>query len=163
MYRFVGVLFVSLVVITAISRSDAKAQAKKICSDPAHSCGDFKPNELSFKITKKFNFDRQEDRSVPFYAIILKSGDLCGITEEERTKAQELFPANKVFVHRYFCEDFNDNVTYTNTNRKHGFIAVYAGETLAAARKFLKTVEATRQFPNANIRRMQVVLVYQLE
>ena len=161
-HRCLGVGFAAFLLITGIASVDAKAQAK-VCPDPAHPCGDFEPNELSFKIRKKFNFDRREDRSTPFYAVILKSGELCGISEQERLKVQALFPANEVFVHRYFCNDFADNVTYTNINKKYGFIAVYAGETPAAAQKFLKQVLATGQFLNANIRRMQVVLIYQLE
>src|SRR5215813_1711152 len=125
----------------------------KVCGDPAHPCGDFKPNELSFKITKKFNFDRPQDKSAPFYAVILRSGELCKIGDDERVKTQALFPRNKVFLHRYFCEDFNDKVTYTNINRKIGFVAVYAGETSGAANKLLS--EAKAKFPDANIRRMQ--------
>jgi hypothetical protein len=135
----------------------------KVCGDPAHPCGDFKPNELSFKIMKKFNFDRPQDKSAPFYAVILRSGELCKISEEERLKTQAVFPNNKVFVHRYFCEDFNDKVTYTNINKKFGFVAVYAGETPGEANKFLAQVKSTGQFPDANLRRMQVVVTYQME
>jgi hypothetical protein len=162
-HRFLAVTLalLLLVILTGLAR---KAQAQgKVCADPGHACGDFKPHELSFKIAKKFNFDRPEDKSAPFYAVILRSGELCKMTEEERLKTQALFPGNKVFLHRYFCEDFNDKVTYTNINKKFGFIAVYAGETPAAAQKFLSQVKATGLFPDANLRRMQVVVTYQLE
>jgi hypothetical protein len=135
----------------------------KVCPDPARPCPDFKPNELSFVIGHKFNFDRAEDRSLPFYAAILRSDKLCAITEGERAKVQALFPGRKVFVNRYFCQDFGDKVTYSNTNRKLGFIAVYAGETRAEARRFLAELKAAKQYPDANLRRMQVVVTYQLE
>lgn len=139
----------------------------KPCPDPANPCtlgtDPFKPNELSFAAPLKFAFDRGEDRSAPFYAVILKSADLCGIPEEERIRVQALFPRSKVFVHRFSCEDFGDKVTYTNVDRKRGFIAVHAGESEAAAKAFLAEVKAAGAFPGANLRRMQVVVKWQLE
>src|SRR5688500_8512487 len=103
----------------------------KPCPDPARPCGlagsAFKPNELSFDAPVKFAFDRGEDRSQPFYAVILKSAALCSLPEKERERLQALFPRSKVFLHRFFCEDFGDKVTYTNVDAKQGFIAVYAG------------------------------------
>jgi hypothetical protein len=147
-------------------QSRVKVQGKA-CPDPDRPCmfpGDpFKPNELSFEAAEKFNFDRGQDRSQPFYAVILKSATLCSTTEEERLGVQALFPRNKVFVHRYFCEDFGDSVTYTNVNAKQGFIAVYAGETEQAGKAFLARVQAGGQFPGANLRKMQVVITWQLE
>ena len=136
----------------------------EVCPDPARPCLDierFKPNELSFRIAKKFDFDRGQDRSQPFYAVILKSGELCKIPDAERVAAQALFPARKVFLHQYFCQDFGDKVTYTNVNRKAGFIAAYAGKTEADAKAFL--AEARARYPDANLRRMQVVITYQVE
>ena len=105
----------------------------KVCPDPNRPCEGFKPHELSFAIAQPFKFDRGRDRSPPFFAVILKSGKLCGIDDTERVKAQQQFPAAKVFLHRYMCEDFGDKVTYTNINEKSGFVAVYAGETEAEA------------------------------
>jgi hypothetical protein len=134
----------------------------RVCPDPARPCGGFKPNELSFSIKDEFKFDRAEDRSQPFYAVIVRSDTLCSIREEERAKVQALFPARKVFVHQYFCQDFGDKVTYTNVNRKVGFIAVYAGEDEKEARRFLAEVKAGR-YGDATLRRMQAVVTYQLE
>ena len=65
-------------------------------------------------------------------------------------------------MHRYFCDDFNDNVTYTNINEKSGFVAVYAGETEAEARKVLAQAKAAG-YADANLRRLEVILVYQIE
>ena len=136
----------------------------RVCPDPAHPCGDdFKANELSFEIAKKFDFDRGEDRSKAFFAIILKSGPLCGIPDAERVEVQALFPTRKVFLHRYFCEDFGDNVGYTNVNKKAGFLAVYAGDNAAEAKNALAEVKATGRFPDANVRKLQVYVTYQLE
>lgn len=136
----------------------------EVCPDPAKPCLDvekFRDHELSFRLDRKFNFDRGQDRSAPFYALILKSGELCKIPEAERVAIQAGFPSRKVFLHRYFCEDFADKVTYSNVNRKAGFIAVYAGKTEAEAKQFLAEVKG--RFADANLRRMQVVVTYQLE
>jgi hypothetical protein len=134
----------------------------KVCADPAKPCDGFKPNELSFAIATPFAFDRGRDRSQPFYAVILKSGPLCGIADGERVAAQQHFPGAKVFLHRYFCEDFGDKVTYTNVNAKAGFLAVYAGETETAAAAVLAAAKAVG-YADANLRRMQVVITYQIE
>jgi uncharacterized protein len=134
----------------------------KVCPDPNRPCDGFKPNELSFAIPQPFKFDRGRDRSQPFFAVILKSGPLCGIADGERLKAQQQFPAAKVFVHRYMCEDFGDKVTYTNINEKSGFVAVYAGETEADAGKMLALAKAAG-YADANLRRMAVVVTYQIE
>jgi len=138
-------------------------QQGKVCHEPSRPCDGFKDNELSFKIAKPFEFDRGKDISAPFYAVVLRSAALCSITEAERLRVQALFPERKVFVHQYFCQDFGDKVTYTNVNEKYGFLAVYAGETEADARKVLAQARAGGHFPGANIRKMQAVAVYQTE
>ena len=134
----------------------------KVCPDPNRPCDGFKPNELSFAIATPFAFDRGRDRSQPFYAVILKSGALCGIADGERVEAQKRFPNAKVFLHRHMCDDFGDKVTYSNVNEKSGFVAVYAGETEADARKLLAQATAAG-YAGANLRRMEVIVVYQIE
>ena len=134
----------------------------KVCPDPDRPCDGFKANELSFAITPPFKFDRGRDRSQPFYAVILKSGPLCGIDDRERIQAQQQFPGAKVFVHRHLCEDFGDKVTYSNVNAKSGFVAVYAGETEADAKGMVARAVAAG-YKDANFRRMEVIVVYQLE
>jgi uncharacterized protein len=134
----------------------------KVCPDPDKPCQGFKPNELSFAIAKPFSFDRGRDKSQPFYAVILKSGPLCGIGDDERVRAQQAFPRAKVFLHRHMCEDFGDKVTYSNVNAKSGFVAVYAGETDADAQKVLAQANAAG-YPDANVRRMEVIVTYQIE
>ena len=134
----------------------------KVCGDPDRPCSGFKANELSFDIATPFAFDRGRDKSQPFYAVILKSAPICSLADAERTRAQKVFPRAKVFLHRYFCEDFGDKVTYSNVNEKSGFVAVYAGETEAAAQPLLALAKASG-YPDANIRRMEVVIVYQIE
>lgn len=134
----------------------------KVCPDPNRPCEGFKPNELSFAITQPFQFNRGRDRSQPFYAVILKSGALCGINDSERVQAQNAFPGAKVFLHRHFCEDFGDKVTYSNVNAKSGFVAVYAGETETDAQK-TRAQAIAAGYKDANVRRMEVIVVYQLE
>lgn len=134
----------------------------KVCPDPNKPCPGFAANELSFAIGQPFKFDRGRDKSQPFYAVILKSGSLCGINDAERLAAQKHFPAAKVFVHRHMCDGFSDKVTYSNVNEKSGFVAVYAGETNADAKKVLVQAVAAG-FKGANVRRMEVIVVYQIE
>jgi uncharacterized protein len=134
----------------------------KVCADPDRPCPGFKPNELSFDIAKPFSFDRGRDQSQPFYAVMLKSAPICSLADAERTRAQKVFPRAKVFLHRYFCEDFGDKVTYSNVNDKSGFVAVYAGDTEAAAQPVLALARASG-YPDANIRRIAAVVVYQIE
>ena len=138
----------------------------EVCPDPKNpylGMGSFHENELSFRLKSKFSFDRGRDQSLPFYAVILRSGELCKLPEADRVTIQNIFPTRKVFLHRHFCEGFGDKATYSNVNRKAGFIAVYAGKTEAEAKQFLAEVKAKGAFPDANLRRMRVQLVYQLE
>jgi hypothetical protein len=134
----------------------------KVCGDPDRPCDGFKPNELSFAIAKPFSFDRGRDKSQPFFAVILSSGPLCGLDDQERVRVQKLFPRNKVFLHRHMCDGFGDKVTYSNVNEKSGFFAVYAGESESDARQVLAQAKSSG-FPGANIRRMDVIVVYQIE
>ena len=134
----------------------------KVCADPNRPCDGFKPNELSFAIAQPFKFDRGRDRSQPFYAVILKSGALCGIDDSDRLAAQKQFPPATLFIHRHMCEDFGDKVTYSGVNAKSGFVAVYAGETEADARKVLAQARAAG-YGAANLRRLEVIVVYQIE
>lgn len=95
-----------------------------------------------------------------FYAVILRSATKCSIAEDERMEIQRLFPRNKVFATRFECDDdAENNITYTGVDDSVGFVAVFAGRTLPAAKDFLRTVQRTNKFPGANIRRMQVVAV----
>ncbi len=132
----------------------------RVQSDPGVACADFKPHELCFEKPKD-GIARAEYLSEPFYAIILKTVERCSLAEPERLQAQALFPRNKVFGTRFYCgEDIEENISYTNVDEKHGFLAVYAGATMADAKKLMHDVEASGRFPGANIRKMQAKLVY---
>lgn len=134
-----------------------------VCADPDRPCDGFKPNELSFAIRTPFAFDRGQDKSQPFYGVILKSAPLCSLADHERLAAQALFPRHKVFLHRHLCEDFGDKVTYANVNAKAGFVAVYGGTTEAEAQRVLAQVKASGRYPDANLRRLEVIVTYQIE
>jgi hypothetical protein len=154
MNRFVLAIMLSL---AGIASADAQG---KVQPDPAKSCMGFKPHELCFE-TPKDEIARAEYLSEPFYAIILKTAERCTISEKERLQAQSLFPRAKVFSMRFYCgENIEENISYTNVNDKFGFLAVYAGPGLKEAESRLAEVKATGRFPGANIRRMQVMLVY---
>lgn len=95
-----------------------------------------------------------------FYAVILRSAPKCSIAEDERIEVQGLFPRNKVFAMRFECDDdVENNITYRGVDDSVGFVAVFAGRTLPAAKNFLRTVQTTGRFPGANVRKMQVVAV----
>jgi len=74
---------------------------------------------------------RDEFRSAPFYAVILKGAPPCAAAQKERAVTPRV-----------------------------GFIAVYAGDTEQQGQAFLATVKETGRFPGANLRRMQAMLVY---
>ena len=128
-----------------------------ICGDPTAPCktvGTFQANDLPFRMPEKaviYDTDL-------FYAIILKSvsvaDDNCDtfVPESDRLTAQTLFPDHKVFSSR--CAD-PENLSYTNTNPKTRFMAVYAGMTPAEATSMLAKVKAAGKFPGANLRRMR--------
>ncbi|MEO8064484.1 MAG: hypothetical protein ABI821_17235 [Pseudomonadota bacterium] len=146
--------------LSLLGISSAMGQGK-ILPDPARSCGNtaFKPHELCFE-TPQDGIARAEFLSEKFYAIILRTAKRCSISEEDRGEVQRLFPRLKVFSTRFGCDDdFEENISYTNTNEDYAFIAVYAGRTLKEAKARLLEVTATGRFPGANIRKMQVRLV----
>jgi hypothetical protein len=137
----------------------------QICGNPKVACktsATFQENDLPFQVGKEMVIID----TVPFYAIILKSAavkdDNCDvfIPESDRLAAQELFPNNKVFSSR--CID-PENLFYADVSSKtpryfsetHRLMAVYAGKTLAEAKKLLEAVKATGKYPGANIRRMR--------
>lgn len=117
----------------------------------------FEPYVLPFQIPSgSVIYDTDQ-----FYAVILKSVSTANnncdnyIPEQERLKAQVLFPNTKVFASR--CAETGE-VSYSNTNPNTNFMAVYAGSSLADANRMLATVLATRKFPGANIRRMRATI-----
>ena len=132
----------------------------RVCPDPARPCPGFKAHDLSFALPAD-GAARAEDRSAPFYAVILRTAGRCAVGERERLAAQALFPGRKVFATRWECDgDVENNVTYTGVDARYGFLAVYAGESRAQADTALARVRATGRFPGANLRRMRVVQVH---
>jgi len=144
---------------TFIHRENAPAEGR-ILADPAQAHPGFKPHELAFA-TPRDGVARAEFKSVPFYAVILRTAERCSLKEAERREVQALFPSNKVFFPRAGCEEFpEENIAYTNVDPRFGFLAVYAGATEPEAREFLQKVDALGRFKGANVRRMQAVLLY---
>ncbi len=138
----------------------AQATQPRVCPDPAKPCAGFKANDLSFPLPDDGKA-RAEARSAPFFAVILRAAERCKLTPGQAKEVQSLFPRNKVFYTRFECDDDpENNVSYTNSNPKFGFLAVYAGNERAAAEEFLEQVNALGLFPGANLRRMQAVFVY---
>lgn len=155
----------SLAVLAALAvtgwLAPARAQTPgKICFDPARPCSGFKAHDLSFALADDGKA-RGEQRSAPFFAVILQTPARCRASEKERQEAQAHFPGNKVFMTRFECDqDPENNVTYTNVDAKRGFIAVYGGENRAVAAEVLAKAKALNRFPGATLRRMEVVYVY---
>src|SRR2546430_16110146 len=101
----------------------------KICPDPRDAaCVGRTPHDIAFALPTD-GIARDEFRSEPFYAIVLKTLPLCTVTANELAAIQKLFPANKVFATRFACENSEEPINYTNINPKVGFIAVYGGAT----------------------------------
>ena len=152
--------YVPVFVLCLVFSGGVLAQAGTIHPDPAKPRPGFKPHQLSFE-TPQDGVARDEFRSAPFFAVILKTTEPCSVKEKERAEIQALFPQNKVFAPLTSCDDDpEDTIFYTNVNRKVGFIAVYAGETQEQAQQLLAVVKQTGKFPGANVRRMQAVLGY---
>jgi hypothetical protein len=149
----------SLLPALMLCAAAALAQGR-IHPDPANPRPGFKPHQLAFE-TPQDGVARDEFRSAPFYAVILKTVARCSPVEQERAEIQKLFPGNKVFAPMFECEqEPEDAIRYTNVDPKLGFIAVYAGIDIEQAEEFLAGVEHMALFPGANLRRMQAVLVY---
>ena len=135
----------------------ARPRLATVCFDPRAPCpssATFQPFDLGFRLPPNAVIYESE----MFYAIILQSmkvaDDDCErfITEEDRRRAQALFPARKVFTSR--CAE-PGTLYYTNVDPGTRFMAVYAGATRAQAAQMLAQVRATGAYPGANIRRMQ--------
>jgi hypothetical protein len=159
------VMCASFLSATSAQRRRRRAPAKPakrpvICGNPNVSCATsmtFEPYVLPFQMpSNSVIYDTEQ-----FYAIILKSVSTANnncdnyIPEQERLKAQALFPNTKVFASR--CADPGE-ISYSNTNPDTNFMAVYAGSSIADANRMLATVLATRKFPGANIRRMRATI-----
>jgi hypothetical protein len=138
-------------------KAPRRAKKGSICGDPTVACKTsvtFQPHDLSFRVPNSaVIFDTEL-----FYAVILMSvaaeEGACDVfvPETERLAAQALFPKNKVFASR--CIEPGE-LFYTNVSDKHRIMAVYAGATLAEAKRVLSAVQATGKYPGANIRRMR--------
>ena len=150
----------SAALLLALAAPGAHAQTGRICPDPRHPCGVFKPHDLSFVLPSD-GVARAEVRSVEFYAVVLRSGRHCSIAERARVEAQRLFPNRKVFSQRFECDDdVENNVYYAPVDPQLAFLAVYAGSTRAEANRVLQAVARTGRYPGAYLRRLQAVFVY---
>ena len=134
-----------------------RATKASVCGNPLMPCKSsaiFQLYDLPFRVPQDaVIFDTEL-----FYAIVLKSVGAsetdCDVfvPESERLAVQAWFPDHKVFTSR--CADV-ETLHYTNTDPNHRFMGVYAGSTLAEAKRLLETVKAAGKFPGANIRRMR--------
>ena len=154
-------LIACLLLGTALTAAgQKKAKLGKVCGDPTAACKgreNFQTFDLPFDTGKNFVIYESEK----FYGIVLKSvklkdwGDCAkpSFSETERLQIQGLFPRNMVFALN--CLEPGQNY-YTGVADQMAFIGVYAGRTLTEANKFLKTVQATGQFPGVKVRKMSI-------
>jgi hypothetical protein len=162
-----SIAFLLMVFVMCVSAQSHRPvrHGGTICGNPKVTCKTsvtFQSNDLPFQVDKNMVIID----TVPFYAVILKSAavkdDNCDvfIPESDRLAAQELFPANKVFSSR--CIE-PDNLFYEEVGTRkprilsetYRIMAVYAGKTLAEAKKMLEAVKANGNYPGANIRRLR--------
>ena len=153
-----------LLLLTAIT---ATAQYGLVCGNPKDKgCAptyEFKPYDLGFLTGRGKLGTGEMLESHEVYAVILESVKAASnrnrqgcefISEAKRMAAQKLFPMNKVFASRDAC--VGNVVWYSGVNREFNFLAVYAGNTEAEAQKLLE--KAQRSYPQANLRKVKVVL-----
>jgi hypothetical protein len=143
---------------TVVGIGQKRARVGRVCGNPNQPCSyakNFQPHELPFDTGRNFVIANSEF----FYAIVLESAKLKPDTscekafpELQRLAVQALFPNNKVFVVR--CPEPGSNY-YSNVSQDASLMAIYAGKTLAEAKAFLKTVQATGKYKNVALRRMQ--------
>lgn len=157
---FISMAMVLLLSGSVIAQSHAKvkrASAAAICGNPKVACKTsvtFQPHDLPFRVPANAVILDTE----LFYVVLLKSmpakDDSCDvfIPETERLAAQALFPDRKVFSSR--CVEPGE-LFYTNVSENQRMMAVYAGSTLAEAKRVLAAVKATGKFPGANLRRIR--------
>ena len=157
-YFSIALLLLLTSAVAAQSHTKARrAWAAAICGNPRIACKTsvtFGAHDLPFRVPANAVIWDTD----PFYAVILKSMpaddascDLF-IPETERLAAQALFPDHKVFSSR--CVEPGE-LFYTNVGDNQRMMAVFAGPTLAEAKRVLAKVKATGKFPGANIRRMR--------
>ncbi len=153
--KLIGFLMLFLLYMSSVL-----AEPGAIYTDVSEQPQGFLPHQMPFVLPQD-EIARAEFKSEAFYAVILKSDKPCAIEEAERLAAQKLFADNKVFVNRFYCDDVGEDlITYTNVNEKYSFMAVYAGKNKATAKAFFNKLSIADKFPGANIRKMQVMLVY---
>jgi hypothetical protein len=172
--RFLQVAILLLMTGSFVSADEVQTGGK-VCPNPSVPCagtkGKFGPQDLPFHLPASLKW-LTNYYSASFYAVILKSREAvldpdgpagpvkCSgyFSERERLEVQAWFPNQKVFASRFGCG--SPGVGYTNVNYNFNFLAVYAGETQAAANSFLRQLKASGKFPGSNFRKMQVVLDY---
>src|SRR5258705_6965322 len=164
--KFSILAFVGLMVLSVAQVSGRRETLGAVCSNATSYCKSshqFTSYQLPFEIKEPLVFGRSY-KSVPFYAVILQSvaantaTDCAHISEEQRLETQTLFADREVFASRSSCAE--ELILYTNVNQQFNFLAVYAGTTKAEARQVLNKVKASNRYPQAQLRRMQVVLEF---
>ncbi len=156
-------LLCSLLLIAA---GVGQAQSGIVCGNPQESgCqpqyDDFKPYDLAFLTGRAPLGTGTRTESNEFYAVMLESvmavretGGCNYISEKKRLAIQKMFPSNKVFASRNGCP--GTIVVYDSVNNDYNFVAVYGGDTEQEARAILEL--ARKRYPQANIRKMRVIL-----
>lgn len=144
-------------IVDGASGQRRRATHASICGNPTVTCKTtptFQAYDLPFRVPQNaVIFDTEL-----FYAIVLKSVGTSDqdcevfVPESDRLEAQSMFPQKKVFTSR--CPDV-ETLFYSNVSPQHRFMAVYAGATLAEAKRMLAQVKATGKFPGARIKRMR--------
>ena len=145
-----------------------QAQSGLVCGDPLdQGCtpqyDSFESNDLKFLTGRAQLGTGTRHESEEFYAVILRSVKAAStknrmgcdfISETKRLAEQKLAVHNKVFTSRNGCAG-KTIVGYSDVNQDYNFMAIYGG-TEAQARALLQTVK--RRYPQANIRKMRVIL-----
>lgn len=169
--KIISAMIIALSLIVAIITPAIDAQSPNdVCPDPAAPCQHkqkrFERYELSFRLPSKLK--KTAYKSSVFYGIVLETiaepecdeGETSSDLENKRRNAQAFFPDHKAFADHQ-CPNLSA-VAYvfdgeSNTRSFHG---VYAGETIEEAEEMLE--QARERYPEASIKKMQVVFDYSL-
>lgn len=171
MKRTFATAFLILSLTVSLITSPAIAQTpNEVCSNPSTPCQHkqkkFERYELSFRLPAKLK--KTAYKSSVFYGIVLETvaepdcdeGETSSDLENKRRNAQAFFPDNKAFADHQ-CPNLSAVAYIFNDEPNTGaFLGVYAGQTKEEAEELLH--KAKERYPEASIKKMQVVFDYSL-
>lgn len=156
---FLAISTLLIALACAGPTSAQRSKAPRVCGDPEGACKG-RSSFQSWELPVEWPANSFIAESKPFYAIILKSAksdfkfENCEKTfpATEINNFQAQWPNNKVFALQ--CAE-PGYVYYTGVPGDVVFVAVFAGNTLAEANRFLKTVKSSGEYSGLKVRKLR--------